>query len=165
MELRYTITNEDALNGFRASSKQPWSMYLFVLLLALMFVVGIYLVDHDFAVIGWIWLALSAAIGIAMYEVPRFQIRRAMRSNPTLQGEIVLRLSNEGTEFTFATGKSQLQWRAYTKYEETPRLFVLYTPSRSVCFPKRVMSPQQIEELRGLLRTWIPSKVTANPTG
>ena len=41
-------------------------MFLFVLLLALMFLVGIYLVDHDLAVIGWIWLAASAGIGIAV---------------------------------------------------------------------------------------------------
>src|SRR3981081_408418 len=81
------------------------------------------LVNHDLTTIGWIWLATSAGIGIAVYEVPRFQIRRAMRFNPSMEGEIVLRLNDEGTEAIFSTGKSQFQWRAYTKYKETAHLF------------------------------------------
>ena len=86
MELRYKYTDEDALNAYRTSSKQPWTMFLFILFLALMFLVGIYLVNHDLTTIGWIWLATSAGIGIAVYEVPRFQIRRAMRCNPVHGG-------------------------------------------------------------------------------
>jgi hypothetical protein len=113
MELRYTVTDEDALNAFRVRSKQPWTMFLFVLLVALMFLVD-FLVTHDLAMIGWIWLALSAGIGTAVYEVPRLQIRRSMRGNPSSQGEIALLLNDDGTEFTYAPGKAQLQWRAYT---------------------------------------------------
>jgi YcxB-like protein len=161
MELRYRFTDEDALNAYRIRSKQPWTMFLFLLLLALMFLVGIFLINHELAAIGWLWLTLSAALGIAVYEVPRFQIRRAMRGNPSMQGEIVLRLSDEGTEFTYATGKSQLQWRAYTKYKETTHLFVLYvSTSGSTFIPKRAMSPQQIKDLRSLLNARIPATVT-----
>jgi hypothetical protein len=165
MELRYKYTDEDALNAYRTSSKQPWTMFLFILFLALMFLVGIYLVNHDLTTIGWIWLATSAGIGIAVYEVPRFQIRRAMRRNPSMEGEIVLRLNDEGIEAIFSTGKSQLQWRAYTKYKETAHLFALcMSPGRSMSIPKRVMSPQQVEELRGLLSERIPSKVMTKQT-
>ena len=165
MELRYKYTDEDALNAYRTSSKQPWTMFLFILFLALMFLVDIYLVNHDLTTIGWIWLATSAGIGIAVYEVPRFQIRRAMRRNPYMEGEIVLRLNDEGIEAIFSTGKSQLQWRAHTKYKETAHLFVLCMSSgRSMSIPKRVMSPQQVEELRGLLSERIPSKVMTKQT-
>ncbi len=44
-----------------------------------------------------------------------------MKANTSLQGEIVLLLNQEGTEFSYATGKSKLQWRAYTKYKR-PRI-------------------------------------------
>ena len=47
MEVRYTPTPEDALNALRASPKSTWAMFLFVLLLSLMFVVGIYPADHN----------------------------------------------------------------------------------------------------------------------
>jgi hypothetical protein len=112
MELRYKFTDEDAVNVSRASSRPPWAMFRFGLLLALLFLVGVFLADHDLANMGWIWLAASAAPGIAVYEVPRIQTRRAMRGNPSLEGEIVVLLNDERTQFRFATGKSQLQWRA-----------------------------------------------------
>jgi len=95
-------------------------MFLCMLLLGLMFRAGIFLVyhalvnhdlvnhdlvNHDLASIGWMWLVRSTALGIAVYEVPRFQIRRAIKANTSLQGEIALLLNQEGTEFSYATGK------------------------------------------------------------
>ncbi|MGP0019148.1 MAG: YcxB family protein [Candidatus Sulfotelmatobacter sp.] len=161
MELRYKFTNEDIKNILRVSSRPLWALVLFAFLLAGMFSVGIYLVGHDLAEVGWVWLAITALLGVAVYAVPPIRIRRELRRRPDLQGEIVLLLSPEGIESTFATGRSQLQWRAYTKYKETAHLFVLNTSSSgSRCIPKRVMSPQQLEELRGLLRAQIPSRVT-----
>jgi len=165
MELRYILTNEDITNILRVSSRPLWALFLFAVLLAAMFAVGIYLVGHDLAEVGWIWLAISAALGVVVYALPSIQIRRELRRRPDLQGEIVLRLSPEGIELTFPTGKSQLQWRAYTKYKETAHLFVLTALSSGSRFiPKRVMSPQQLEEMRGLLRTQIASKVTTKQT-
>jgi len=161
MELRYKITNEDITNILRISSRPLWALVLFAFLLAGMFFVGIYLVGHDLAEVGWVWLAITALLGIVVYAVPPIRIRRELRRIPDLQGEIVLVLSPEGIESRFTTGRSQLQWRAYTKYKETAHMFVLNTPSSGSKFiPKRVMSPQQLEELRGLLRAQIPSRVT-----
>jgi hypothetical protein len=165
MELRYQLTNEDIANILRASSRPLWALALFAVLLAGMFAVGIYLVGHDLAEVGWVWLAASALLGMVVYAVPPIQIRRELRRRPDLQGEIVLLLSPAGIEVTFATGKSQLQWRAYSKYRETAHLFVLTaSPNGSRFIPKRVMSRQQLEELRGLLRAQIPSKVTTKQT-
>ena len=156
MEIRFRPTEEDGLNGVRALSMPSWSMYLFVLLLALLFLMGIYLINHDLPVAGWLWLALSAVIGIAVYEVPRIQVKRSLRSSPSAQGEIVLALDDEGTVATFPTGESRLNWRAYTKYKETGSMFLLFfSPYRYMSIPKRVMTPQQIEDLRALVKTRI----------
>lgn len=136
-----------------------WSMYLFVLLLALLFLVGIYLINHDLSVAGWLWLALSAVIGIAVYEVPRIQVRRSLRNSPSAQGEIVYVLDDKGTVATFPTGESRLDWRAYTKYKESGTIFLLFvSPYRYLSIPKRVMSPEQMEELRGLLKARIVTR-------
>jgi YcxB-like protein len=155
LEIRFTPTAEDSVNALRATSQPAWVMLLFVLLLALMFLVGIYLVDHDLAVIGWIWLAASAGLGITVYQVPLRQARRALQSNPSAQGEVVLTLDDNGTAATFPTGKSQLEWRAYTKYKETDHLFLMTTGTRSSIIPKRVMSAEQVRELRALLNVKI----------
>jgi YcxB-like protein len=165
MELRYKLTNEDITHILRASSRPLWALVLFAALLAGMFAVGIYLIGHDLAEVGWLWLAISASLGIVVYAVPPIQIRRELRRRPDLQGEIALLLGPAGIEVAFATGKSQVHWRAYSKYKETAHLFVLTASSSGSRFIlKRVMSPQQLEELRGLLRTQIPSKVTTKPT-
>jgi disulfide bond formation protein DsbB len=52
MEIRFRPTEEDALNAMRSSSMPRWAMFLFVLLLALLFVVGIFLINHDFLLAG-----------------------------------------------------------------------------------------------------------------
>lgn len=157
MEIRYKPTPEDVIHALRATSQPPWAMFLFILLLTLMFLVGIYLIDHGLGLAGWIWLAISVAIGVAVYEVPQIQARRALASNPSASGEIVLSLSDAGLNVAFATGTSQLEWRAYTKYRESDHVFLLFSGSgRSTFIPKRVMSPEQIQELRNLLRDRIP---------
>lgn len=86
-----------------------------------------------------------------------------MKANPGLQGEIVILLNKEGPEFSHATGKSKLQWRAYTRYKETPHRFVPdVSSSGSTAIPKRVMSSQPLEDPRSLFKAQIPQKVT-NP--
>lgn len=153
MEVRYTFTDEDAMNILRASSRPSWALFLFGLLLALMFLVGIFLIDHDLRLIGWLWLGMSVALGIVVYEVPRIQVRRAIQRNPSGQGEIVLVLGDEGIETTFATGKSQLSWQTFIKCKETSELFVLSTsPYRALNIPKRALSSDQIGELREMLK-------------
>ena len=158
MEIRYTPAPEDVSHALRATTQPGWAMFSFVLLLGLMFLVGIYLVQHDLAVEGWIWLALSAGMGIAMYQVPHLQARRALRSNPSAQGEFIITLDHAGVATTFPTGKSQLEWRAFTKYKETEHIFLLSTGTRSHLIPKRVLSAEQVQELRALLNREIRKK-------
>ncbi|MGA8313339.1 MAG: YcxB family protein [Terriglobales bacterium] len=131
-------------------------MLLFVLLLGLLFLVGVFLIDHDFLLAGWLWLVLSAGIGIGVYEVPRIQVRRSLKNNPSAQGEIVYTFDDKGSLATFPTGESRLDWGAYTKYKETGPMFLLFfSPYRFTSIPKRAMSPEQVEELRGLLKKGI----------
>jgi hypothetical protein len=141
-------------------------MFTFVLLLALLFVVGIYLVDHDFRTVGYVWLAMSVSIGIATYEVPRLQARRAMMRNPSAQGEITYSFKESGVSAVYPTGTSQLQWCAFTKFRETDRFFLLYFSSSGYgFFPKRAMSPDQICELRGILELRRPDAYPRSTAG
>ena len=118
-----------------------------------MFLVAIFLINYGFTVIGWSWLALSIAMGIATYEVPRIQLRRNFRATPSARGEIVLTIDERGTETSFANGRTQLDWGAYTRYRESAGFFLLYvSPARYSWIPKRSMSVQQIDDLRSILR-------------
>jgi len=153
MEIRFTPNAEDVEDGLRSAPRSTWGQFIYILLLALLFFIGTYLVQNRYSLAGWAWLAVSCVIGIAMYEVPRRRARRAIRMNPSAQGEIVLTIDSRGIAAVFPTGNSQLEWRAYTKYRETNRMFLLFSGSERWTFvPKRVMSSEQIQELRGLLR-------------
>jgi YcxB-like protein len=152
MEVRFIPSKEDVMDVLRVASMPPWGMFTFVLLLALLFVVGIYLVDHDFRTVGYVWLGMSAAVGLATYEVPRFQARRAITSNPSAHGEITYSFEEGGVNVVHPTGTSHLGWRAFTRFRETERLFLLYFSSSRYSFlPKRVMSSEQAKELREIL--------------
>ena len=152
MEIRFTPNAEDVEDGLRSAPRSTWGQFIYILLLALLFFIGTYLVQNRYSLAGWAWLAVSCVIGIAMYEVPRRRARRAIRMNPSAQGEIVLTIDSRGIAAVFPTGNSQLEWRAYTKYRETNRMFLLFSGSERWTFvPKRVMSSEQIQELRDLL--------------
>ena len=152
MEIKFTPTVDDVLKLQRAVSATGWYTFLFVLLLVLMFLVGIFLVDHDLALIGWLWLAMSVALAVGLYEVPRFKARRAFASAPSVQGEINLSLDDKGTTWTFPTGSSHREWRGYIKHKETRGFLLLYvSDAQYQWIPKRAMSASEVEELRKLL--------------
>ena len=159
MELRFNLDHEDVLDAIRALSLPRWGIWLLLIVLALMLFVGLYLIQLDFEVAGYIWLGLSVLFGIGIYVVPRLQVRRAMRRSPSLQGEIVVVLDDDGVTTIFPTGRSQLVWREYKSYRETATLFLLlYSSGGYLLIPKRAMSQGQPE----LLRSLFDSKILTN---
>ena len=159
MEIRYQLTNEDMRNALRAAPRSVWGSFQFRTWLTLLFLVGMGLIELGFSTAGWIWLVASFGLGMAAYEVPRYRVRRALRENPSAQGEIVADVNNEGVLVIFATGRTQMGWPAFIKSRETAALFLLFTsPYKSIFIPKRVLSQEQIEELRSLLKANIPGQ-------
>lgn len=83
MELRFTPTEADIRELSRISFTSGWDLFLCYWLLLSSFLVGVHLIEHGLAIVGWTWLGISLAIAIAMYEVPRVQARRSF-SHQTL---------------------------------------------------------------------------------
>ena len=151
MELQFNLDHEDVLDAIRAISLPRWGIWLLLILLVSMLFVGLYLIQNDFPIQGYFWLALSVFVGIGTYVVPRLQVRGAMRRSPSLQGEIVVVLTDEGVTTIFPTGRSQLVWREYKGYRETATMFLLlYSAGGYMLIPKRAMSLGQPDQLRSL---------------
>lgn len=151
VEFRFNLDHEDVLDAVRTISMPVWGVWILLILLGSMLFVGLYLIQHDFEVAGYLWLALLVFVAIGTYAVPRFQVRRAMRRSPLLRGEIVIVFDDEGVTTVFPTGRSQLVWREYKAYQETATLFLLfYCSGGYVLIPKRAMSLGQPEQLRNL---------------
>jgi hypothetical protein len=158
MEIRF-IPNEDDVRGLCRvrSSSSGWNTLLFTLLLALLFVVGWHLIERGFAVAGWIWLSLSVALGVALYEVPRSRVRREFHRTPAAQGEFVFAVDDHGITATFPAGSSRMDWHGFLKYQETTSFFLMFhSPSRYWWIPKRAMSTEEAIDLGRALKARIP---------
>lgn len=97
-----------------------------------------------------------------MWEIPKSQMRKAIRRSPYSHGEITYVLDDQGTTVITPVSKSQVEWRAYTGYKETANLFVLFSSDRYGLIPKRVMLPDEVGELRNLLNLHITSSRACN---
>jgi len=61
-------------------------------------------------------------------------------------------LTEDDVHIDTEVSSGQLQWAAFQKYRETPKVFLLYIQKAQAQFiPKRVLSEEQLVELRGLL--------------
>ena len=152
MKVSFTPSKEDVLNAMRAVPRSTWNVFIFIICMGSLFVIGAYLVDHDMAAFGYSWLAMSLVVSFAMYEIPRFRAQRDLTRNPSAQGEVTYSFDEKGVTVIHPTGDSRLQWSAFTRFRETDALFLLFVSGTSCrAVPKRVMSPDQIAELRKIL--------------
>lgn len=87
---------------------------------------------------------------------PYYTGGKALRQTPGLAGPRTMDISAEGLHVRSATVDSKLAWSLYSRWTETKKAFVLYQgPNIVVPLPKRVMSAEQQETLRGLLNQFV----------
>jgi hypothetical protein len=115
--------------------------------------------EAGYRIEGGICLGASFAIAMAGYEIPKMELRRHYGTSTLAVGERVINIDAGGITSTLPTGSVQYKWQAYTRYRETDRLFALLISPYQVgtWIPKRVMSPEQIKELRELLKARLPN--------
>jgi hypothetical protein len=157
MELRYTLTLEDLTHALKAMAPR-WATWVFAFMFLLLFMVGIYLIDHDFVALGVAWIALCSLMELTVYQAHScsFQAKRIFRNTPRLREPISLAADEGGIVLTFSTGRSELNWKTYTKYKETNFLFLLnLSPRQYTIVPKRAMQAENIGEFRRLLAAHI----------
>jgi YcxB-like protein len=156
VEVKFRPTPQDLVEGSRAMKSPWWHKWLFLLLLCLMFLVGVFLVDHGFELAGWLWLVISVAIAIGVYRTPTIWAKHRLKHDQLFQAEITLRLDECGIESEYAHGRSRLEWEGVTGYKENTKSFLVFASEyHCTLIPKAAMSSAQIEELRKLLRAHI----------
>jgi hypothetical protein len=98
MEVKFRPTPQDLVDGSRAVKHPWWYGWLALLLICLLFLVGIFLIDHGFEIAGWLWLVVSVGIGIGLYRSPTLWARHRLKHDRLFQGEILLRFDEHGVE-------------------------------------------------------------------
>jgi hypothetical protein len=92
---------------------------------------------------------------VFMTAVPWLQARRLHRLAER-QGDICGTVDDTGVRFITAHSSASLDWHLYSRYVETPELFVLLSADKSavgfVVLPKRaVADPEDVDRLRAVL--------------
>jgi hypothetical protein len=148
VEIRFTCSMADAVEIARRVSMPAKGVFVFLVLLTALFVEGVYLIHLGFSG-GYFWLVMAAMLGLTPWLVPRFLAWRAVARKPS---EVTFQFLDDGVSVAGPNGKAQLLWRAFSKFEETERMFFLcFRSGRFNSVPKRAMSSEQISELRRIL--------------
>jgi hypothetical protein len=99
---------------------------------------------------------LGVACGLILTCIPfyiRAEWKRTYKRSRSENGSCALDFTEEMIRCTGVHSKSEIQWSAIKSFSEDEKLFLLYlAPGRFLPIPKRICTPQQIEELRALFQ-------------
>lgn len=174
VELRYTLTSDDLLDGVVAQLRGIRRRWL-VALLAVPPLVGLAIgfvrsegweLPTDaapvIAVAFLVVLLVAVGVGLLVYRllsrwVYRWQARLIMRGNPSLSQPIRTTVTDTGVHVSNAAGESRWSWPQYPLYVETDRSFVLLASKGLgavvLVLPKRGLVGEDSARLRALLDT------------
>jgi hypothetical protein len=175
VQLRYTLTSDDLLDGFVAQTRRisrPWylrwlSTLLTAAVIAVVFVssalsgdmaagpligMAVFFVVVVLAAAGFSVLLSRFSNGSWIY---RLSVRQIIRGNPGLSQPMQATLTEGGIHVRSATGQSTTLWAQYPLHVETDRSFVLLASERRggsmLVLPKRGLDAADPAPLRSLL--------------
>jgi hypothetical protein len=174
IELRYTLTPDDLLDGVTAQRhgvRRRWPVVLMVVAALVGIAIGFvraeaWDVSADTAkimvVVTLILLVGGVGFGLLVYRlllrwVYRWQVRLLLRGNPSLSQPIRTTLTDSGIHASNATEETRSSWGQYPLYTETERSFVLLASkglgAMLLVLPKRGLGGADPARLRALLDT------------
>ena len=169
MTIEFQFTLDDYRNAFRAHYRKGASALIrWTLRLCLVAGVAFLLIGILFVITGqralnvalppflfgafWTWVGMGGSYQLSA----RTQFTRS----PALREPRRVEFSDDGVKTDAGMASSQASWKAYLRYVESKDTFLLYTsPACFVIVPKRVLQPEQVDELRRLLQAHVGSDV------
>lgn len=173
VELNYTLTEGDWLDGFvahRRRVRRPWLVPVLIVAALVGLLPGLVSSDGSRAMsAGDVAAAATVALvgiglGLLLFRllvaarwIYRWQVRLIMRGNPWLSEPIRATVDDTGLRLTSASRSETAAWSHYLRYVETERSFVLRASERLgaavLVLPKRGLVTEDPARLRALLET------------
>jgi hypothetical protein len=174
IELRYTLTSDDLVDGVASQLRGVWRGGLILLLtaaplmgLAIGFVRSeAWELSADalaiVAVAALVLVIVIVGLGLLLYRLLlrglyRWQARLILRANPWLAEPMRTTVTPAGVHASNTTGESRSSWSQHPLYVETERSFVLLASkgfgAMALVLPKRGLVGQDAAPLRALLDT------------
>jgi len=160
VEVRYQCNLAD----YSEALKAHYSIYRIYSLIRItigcaLIAIGLYLVyttgnlgGTAFILLGGIWFVLRVLLRPVW-------IKRDFRKHPDFSRENLLSADQDGLRSSCDVSQFQRSWSAYTKFRETPNLFMLYMGARLFdVIPKRAFVGPQLDEFRELIRQKLPNE-------
>jgi hypothetical protein len=165
MIVNFQFTLDDYRNAVRthyrkgASAYRRWMLRLVLVIGVLLLLAGILMVITRqgplttalpplFLGAAWTWIGTG--------KIYLLSARNQFVKIPAVRGPRRVEFSDDGVNTDAGIASSQLSWKALLRYVESSDTFLLYTsPGCFAIVPKRVLQPEQVNELRRLLQTHV----------
>jgi hypothetical protein len=160
MEVRYQCTADDYGEAQRAHAKKSIGYYVLLVLGIATVLMGALIMLRVSINVG-VWLALGGIFWLSWFpfSFSKWRIGRDFRKHPNLGLPCTLVVDGEGLQMRSDVSQSQAKWDAYSKFLETPGLFLIYPGARMFfMIPKRAFSGMQADEFRRLLQQKLQRK-------
>ncbi len=162
VQLQYTLTFRDYYEGQLLHAKRGWWPRLIAILYRFGFPVwGLLLIVAG----SWLGLssiipryaiAISVAAGLFLLSYPlylHFTMKRCYLKTRTGDGSLTLDFDDSSIRSTTPGTRGEIEWSAIQTLRENEKVLLVYlAPAKMFMIPKRVCSPEQVEEIRQLFR-------------
>jgi hypothetical protein len=153
MEVRYQCTADDYVEAQRAHARKSSGYYVLLVLGILSVLTGLTIMLRVSLGSGLV-VAFGGIFWLSWFPLflSRWRIKRDFRKHPNLGVPCALVADGDGLKTQSNVTQSQSAWRAYSKFLESPNLFLIYPGARMFFMvPKRAFSSVELEEFRRLL--------------
>ena len=157
MEIDYQCTLSDFLEVAR---QQKSFLYYFYWVVVVLFLLTGFLSLSTGGSSQDVRMFVIAGAALAWPVIIRpISLRRHFRTIPNFVLRQRLIAGEEGLLTTSDAGRNESKWSAYSKFQETPNLFILWMgPGMFEAIPKRALSPPQLDEFRSLVTRHLPAR-------
>ena len=167
MQITYELTQKDFIESYvvyrNGGGWHKWVRRFFV---------GIAVLFTAFILLGFLakpsvqaarnllpLFGLVVAWIVLLRILPRRTMGRQFSKQPGAHGPRTVVLDASGTQWRWNGGSSNVEWKNYIRSVEGENQFLLYTsPACFNILPKRTLTPEQLTELRELLKQNIPMR-------
>jgi hypothetical protein len=155
--LRYSPTTDDHVQGMRTFMLHVARMRILLLVFALAFVAGIFLIifSDSLKSAGVVMVGLFPIMAIFLFFISPMALRRRVRRDRRLRAERVWELNDEQISIKNNFAEVTLEWSAFNVVKETQEQYV-FMAGTFVFLPKRAFkSKEQEAEFRDLVKKHI----------
>jgi len=162
MRIRIQCNFADYKEGLLTQAGRPWRAYVLLTAGTFLLLVGGWsatTVGFSNALPLLVPGAFAFLVPVLLRVFRQSCIERDFRRHPGFAKEGLMIVNDESLRIEEEFERRETKWPAFTKFQETDNLFMLFEGARNVrMFPKRAFSQQELDEFRGLLSSKIASK-------